>query len=83
MSDNLSNNYKEQILEDEIKSLKREVMEQLKLREEELNQFKDLQRKYSQLENKYLALRQSTLGRMTIKYWKLRRSIVRKKGGTN
>lgn len=83
MSDNLNNNYKEQILEEEIKNLKKEVLDQLKLREEELNQFKDLQRKYNRLENKYLALRQSTLGRVTIKYWKVRRSIARKKGGTN
>ncbi|MFN2744489.1 hypothetical protein ACINLE_02675 [Bacillus sp. z60-18] len=56
-----------------------ELEKQFKLRENELLELKKLEEKYSKLEKRYYSLRNSFLGRLTIKYWTFRRKLTKKK----
>lgn len=70
------------IKDQEIKHMKKEVLNQLDMRESELNDYLKLSKKYTELERRYFALKNSTLGKSTILYWRLTRKIKRiLKGG--
>jgi hypothetical protein len=66
-------------LEEELRIIKEEFHKELNLHELDLKQFLELQKSYMQLEKRYTALRNSFLGRVTVKYWQIR-SIIRSKG---
>lgn len=63
------------ILEKEIGLLKKELILELEIRERELKEYRDLQKRYYKLEKRYFALANSFLGKITIKYWGLRRRL--------
>ena len=63
----------------EIDLLKKELNIQLNYREKELVEQAKIVNKQNQLEKRYAALRNSFLGKLTIKYWNLRKKVG--KGG--
>lgn len=65
-------------LEFKLNFAKKELEKQFKLREKELFEYKKTEEKYAELEKKYHALRNSFLGKLTIKYWTFRRKIKNK-----
>lgn len=42
------------------------------------NQFNKIEKKFNIINNKYKALRNSKLGRLTIKYWEIKNKIIRR-----
>lgn len=63
---------------EEIEFLKKELEYQLNRREAELIEYDNLLKSHNLLEKRYKALSQSTLGKLTLKYWKYRKKV--KKG---
>jgi DNA repair exonuclease SbcCD ATPase subunit len=66
------------LLEQEIEVLEKELYQQLELREKELQELQKWEERYELLERRYNALRTSFLGKVTIKYWNLRKRIGKK-----
>jgi chromosome segregation ATPase len=66
-------------LEEELDLVKQELYKELSLHELDLKEFLKWYKSYEQLEKRYAALRNSFLGRITVKYWRLR-NIIRSKG---
>lgn len=64
-----------QRLQSEIELLKKELSAQLDARESELLDYEKLQKKYHALEKRYNSIRNSVLGKLTVKYWETRKSI--------
>jgi len=64
-------------LEDEVKALKKELREQLEARKRELYEMERLQSSYETLEKRYLSLKSSSLGKITLKYWRMRARLKR------
>jgi ABC-type phosphate transport system auxiliary subunit len=62
-------------LQNDIELLKKELRLQLDARESELNDYEKLQIKYSLLEKRYNSIRNSVLGKLTVKYWKIRKTV--------
>ncbi|MGV2622792.1 UNVERIFIED_CONTAM: hypothetical protein N8J90_16455 [Halobacillus marinus] len=69
------NKGKEGYLQAEIDFLKDELLTELEAREKDLKELKELKDKYDALENRYRALRDSYLGRVTRKYWTVRKKL--------
>jgi len=67
-----------EVLEKELQVVKSELIEQLNIREKELKEYQDLQKRYTMLEKRYAAITRSFLGKLTLKYWTLRKRM-----GTN
>jgi hypothetical protein len=63
------------ILQKEIELLKKELKLQLDMRETELNDYLKLEKKYGDLEKRYNSMRNSFLGKVTVKYWGLRKNL--------
>ncbi|MBG9452160.1 hypothetical protein ABE67_23090 [Cytobacillus firmus] len=61
--------------EQEVILLKKELNIQLNLREAELKEYSKLLSKYEQLEKKYNSLRNSSLGKLTVRYWQFRKKL--------
>ncbi|SDK13765.1 class I SAM-dependent methyltransferase [Sediminibacillus albus] len=75
---NQENNTREElvgIFKKENDLLKTEVKKQLDLRERELKELGDIQHKHYVLEKRYLALYDSFLGKVTLKYWRFRKKL--------
>lgn len=64
----------------EIEFLKKELEYQLNRREAELIEYDNLLKSHNLLEKRYKALSQSTLGKLTLKYWRIRTRKKVKKG---
>ncbi|MGG0237410.1 hypothetical protein [Bacillus rhizoplanae] len=62
-------------MEQELMIIKQELHEQLNLREKELKEQSTEKKKYEQLHHRYQSLRNSFLGRCTIKYWRIRKKF--------
>jgi predicted nuclease with TOPRIM domain len=77
-SENEKLKLKIEFLDKELTDLKRELMKQLNTRESELIDYEKQLTKYKELEKRYHALRNSTLGKLTNKYWRIRKKL--KKG---
>jgi hypothetical protein len=67
-----------EVLEKELQVVKSELIEQLNIREKELKEYQDLQKRYTMLEKRYAAISRSVLGKLTLNYWTLRKRM-----GTN
>jgi hypothetical protein len=63
------------MLQKEVEILKKELKLQLDMRETELNDYIKLEKKYGELEKRYNSIRNSFLGKATVKYWGLRKKI--------
>jgi predicted nuclease with TOPRIM domain len=63
------------MLQKEIELLKKELKLQLDMRETELNDYSKLEKKYGELEKRYNSIRNSFLGKVTVKYWGLRKKL--------
>ncbi|MDE1391259.1 hypothetical protein SFC17_15180 [Bacillus paralicheniformis] len=55
-----------------------ELEKQFQLRESELLELKKMEEKYANLEKRYHSLRNSFLGKLTIKYWTFRSKLTKK-----
>lgn len=79
MSTQLKSRVPTDVLEQELELVKKELIVQLNLRERELKEYNELQKRYELLEKRYSALAQSFLGKLTLKYWQVRRRIFKQK----
>ena len=64
-------------LEDEVRVLKKELREQLEARKRELCEMQRLQNSFETLEKRYSSLKNSFLGKITLKYWRMRIRLKR------
>ncbi|MDF2013681.1 hypothetical protein [Priestia megaterium] len=78
MAVELKNHVSADVLEKELALVKKELISQLNMREKELKEYNDLQKRYVMLEKRYSAITQSFLGKVTLKYWRLRRKLSNK-----
>lgn len=62
-------------MEKQIKIYKRELLKQLELREKDLMELAYLKKEYENLQKRYNALANSTLGKVTFKYWNFRSKL--------
>ncbi|GHH97440.1 hypothetical protein [Neobacillus kokaensis] len=67
--------FENQKLQSEILLLKKELKIQLDLRESELLDYEKLKKKYDALEKRYNSIRNSVLGKLTVKYWNIRKNF--------
>jgi hypothetical protein len=67
-------------LNEEAGFYKTELLTQLDLREKELGELYQLKKDYENLQKRYYAISNSTLGRITFFYWRLRRKLSKKRG---
>ncbi|MGN7299110.1 hypothetical protein [Ferdinandcohnia sp. SAFN-114] len=63
------------LLEQELYSVKQELHKQLNYREAELKETLRWEKKYLELQKRFEALRNSSLGNLTIKYWNTRKRL--------
>ncbi|MEH7569693.1 hypothetical protein [Priestia megaterium] len=78
MAVEFKNHVSADVLEKELALVKKELISQLNMREKELKEYNDLQKRYVMLEKRYAAITQSFLGKVTLKYWRLRRKLSNK-----
>ncbi|GAB1766423.1 hypothetical protein ACFX4Y_13905 [Priestia sp. YIM B13446] len=78
MAVELKNHVSADVLEKELALVKKELISQLNMREKELKEYNDLQKRYVMLEKRYAAITRSFLGKVTLKYWRLRRKLSNK-----
>lgn len=78
MAVEFKNHVSADVLEKELALVKKELISQLNMREKELKEYNDLQKRYVMLEKRYDAITQSFLGKVTLKYWRLRRKLSNK-----
>lgn len=67
---NVSNKYN---LVDELEKVTKELLDEIEKREKVTKEYEKLKKKHIEISKKYDALRKSKLGRLTIKYWNIRR----------